>query len=128
MLKQINNITIKKWFSQCQALFDLYANNDSLPMIIEWALYQNYMNLKIHIDEYNSKVEKIIDKYGTLQSDGKKKIDTTSNTVMEMFNNELDKINSEQINIKIKTINHKYLRGFQGVTLEIMSLLNFMIS
>lgn len=128
MIKQINNRTMKNWFYNCQKLFDLYKTDDSLPMIIEWALYKNYIQLKMFVDEYNRNLEQLEYKYGTLQQDGTRKIDTSSNTVLEMYNNEKNELDLQIISLEIEVVNHKHFIGFKGVSLEVMSLLNFMIS
>ena len=128
MLKQINKITIKHWFLNCEKLLELYKNDCSLPMIIEWALYKNYSQLKFLVLEYEEELKQLENKYGTLQPDGSKKVDTSSNTVMEMYLNELNILNSKNVGIEIETVHHKLLKGFKGVSLEVISLLNFMIS
>ena len=97
-------------------------------MIIEWALYKNYIQLKMFVDEYNRNLEQLEYKYGTLQQDGTRKIDTSSNTVLEMYNNEKNELDLQIISLEIEVVNHKHFIGFKGVSLEVMSLLNFMIS
>ena len=128
MIRKVDNNTIKKWFVNCEAIMSKYSIDSSLPMIIEWALYKNYIQLKACICEYTENIKMIEESYGTLQPDGTKKIDTTSNTVMEMYKNEVDILNGKSVELEIEMVNHNLLKGFNGVSLETMALLSFMIS
>lgn len=126
-LKKTTYVDFKKWFENCRDLVQIYRSDNSLTMEMEWALLQNYKSLSVIVDEYNKQVQFLIQKYGTLQSDGTRKLDTTSNVVMELYNKELNELRNKKVNIKIETINHKSLKGIKGVTLETMLLLDFMI-
>lgn len=125
--KKANYITLQKWFSDCSELTDIYKSDNSLTMDIEWALLQNYKLLTNVMNEYQLYEKRLEEKYGTLQSDGTRKLDTTSNTVMNLYNKELQEVRDKQRTIRIESINHKNLKGLKGVTLEIMSLFDFMI-
>lgn len=125
--KKINYKIIKKWHDDCLNLLEIYKSDDALPMEMEWALYQNYKLINSIVSNHMNQVNALEAKYGTLQEDGSKKLDTTSNVVMELYNKELQELQNKQFTIRIETINHKYLRGLKGVTLDVMSLLDFMI-
>lgn len=125
--KKINYNIIKKWHDDCLNLLEIYKSDDALPMEMEWALYQNYKLINSIVSNHMNQINALEEKYGTLQEDGSKKLDTTSNVVMELYNKELQELQNKQFTIRIETINHKYLRGLKGVTLDVMSLLDFMI-
>lgn len=128
MIRKVDNNTVKAWFVNCEKIMSKYSTDCSLPMIIEWALHKNYIQLKACMNEYVESLKMIEDAYGTLQPDGTKKIDATSNTVMEMYKNEVDVLNRKLVELEIEMVNHNLLKGFKGVSLETMALLSFMIS
>lgn len=125
--KKVKYEELKKWFENCNILIEKYKFDNSLTMEIEWALLQNYKKLCQFITEYNQQVKNLVDKYGTLRPDGRKELDITSNVTMELYNKELKELSKKQKTVGIETVNHKHFCGFQGATLETMSLLDFMI-
>lgn len=126
-LKKITYETLRKLFENCNVLIETYKSDDSLTMELEWCLLQNYKALNNEVNDYNKQVQIFVDKYGTLQPDGTRKLDTTSNVVMELYNKELKELQNKQKTVKIETVSHKSLKGLKGVTLETMLLLDFMI-
>jgi len=127
MRQTVTYNTIITWVDNCENLIEIFQHNDDLTMDIEWAILYNYKQLTHVLQKYNSEKNILIEKFGTLQADGSKVLDETSETTMNLYNEALNSLKSSVARIDIEKISHKVLRGLHGKSLEVMSLIMFMI-
>ena len=118
---------VKDWYINCEELMNLYAADDSLTMDIEWAIFQNYRILGTAIQQCNAERKALEEEHGTLQDDGSRILDRSCQPTMVLYNRALEEMMNRRFRINIEKINHKSLAGKSGVTLETMSLFDFMI-
>lgn len=124
---KINYNTAQIWLRNCEELLDIYQNDESLTMDMEWAILRNYKSLSQVVNDFKKQQSKLEAKFGSLQSDGSYVLDTTSEVTMQLYQKELDNLKQTLIRIGIEKIDHKNLIGRNGVSLEVMALLDFMI-
>lgn len=125
---KINYSTAQIWHRNCEELLDIYQNDDSLTMDMEWSILRNYRTLSQAVNDFKKQQNKLEIKFGSLQSDGSYVLDTTSEVTMQLYQKELDNLMKQTIRIGIEKIDHKHLIGKKGVSLEVMALLDFMIN
>lgn len=125
---KINYSTAQIWHQNCEELLDIYQNDDSLTMDMEWAILRNYKTLSQVVNDFKKQQSKLETKFGSLQSDGSYVLDTTSEVTMQLYQKELDTLKQVVIRIGIEKIDHQNLIGRNGVSLEVMALLDFMIN
>lgn len=119
---------IEKWYADCDELMDTFQSNDKLTMELEWAILQNFKTLSAFINQFNEKRDALQAQYSTLQEDGTKVLETDNPGIMDRYYTAIESLKDETVKINIIKVNHKNLSGIQGVSLEVMALLNFMIA
>lgn len=119
--------TAQQWLSNINDLIDIYQYDDSLTMDIEWALYQNFKYLNQVQNSFNKQKQELIVKYGTLQEDDSYVVDTDCDITMSRYNQSLNELMDTKIKTPLEKIDHKTLIGKKGVTLDTMTLFDFMI-
>lgn len=118
---------IQIWYENVSELMEIYQEDDnSLTMDVAWAIIQNYKHLNQSIQVIKNAENQLIDKYGSLQSDGSKKIDQTCTEVVQAYNKEIDELMNQKTKIKIEKIDHRNLNV--KMSLETASLFDFMIN
>lgn len=125
---KINYSTAQIWHQNCEELLDIYQNDDSLTMDMEWAILRNYKTLSQVVNDFKKQQSKLETKFGSLQADGTYVLDTTSEITMQLYQKELENLKQTVIRIGLEKIDHQNLIGKKGVSLEVMALLDFMIN
>ena len=118
---------IQIWYENVSELMEIYQEDDnSLTMDVAWAIIQNYKYLNQSVQVIKNAENQLIDKYGSLQSDGSKKIDQTCTEVVQAYNKGIDELMNQKTKIKIEKIDHRNLNV--KMSLETASLFDFMIN
>ncbi|QHJ84978.1 MAG: hypothetical protein [Bacteriophage sp.] len=118
---------IQIWYENASELMEIYQEDDnSLTMDVAWAIIQNYKYLNQSVQVIKNAENQLIDKYGSLQPDGSKKIDQTCTEVVQAYNKEIDELMNQKTKIKIEKIDHRNLNV--KMSLETASLFDFMIN
>lgn len=126
-IQNANYYIVEKWFNDCSSLVDLFSDDNSLTMDVEWAIYQNYKYLKSALNSVEKQKQALEEKFGSLQPDGSYKLDTTSDIAMGLYEKELNQLMQSNIKVYLEKIDHKALENRPGVTLGVISLFDFMI-
>ncbi|MDD3338424.1 MAG: hypothetical protein PHS82_06155 [Lachnospiraceae bacterium] len=119
--------TLLVWRDNCAEILEEYETQTGLPMELEWAVLYNFKQFEKALQKYHSLQSGLVNRYGTLQTDGTYAIDETSEQAVTLYNEAVKQLDGKFAKVNMERINHKCLRGFKGIGINTMSLLAFMV-
>lgn len=123
----INYNIVKELLDKCTELIDKYQYDDSLGMDIEWALWQNFKKLQAVISRCKEDTKALEYEYGSLQEDGSRVLERDNEAIMTVYNRAFETMMERKFKLDIEKVNHKALTGRKGMSLEMMSLFDWMV-